>query len=68
MPGFPPHQHRIMEFNLYSGVLTVEVPIAKATMSVSDVTVIETPACRKVRPNLSGTLVHLSSLFTFSKH
>jgi hypothetical protein len=54
--------------NLYITVLTVEVPIANATMSVSDVTVMETPACRKARPNLSGTLVALSSLFRLSKY
>jgi hypothetical protein len=67
MPGFPPLE-LIHGFNLYSIVLTVEVPIAKATMSVSDVIVIETPACRKAWPNLSATLVHLPSLLTFSKH
>lgn len=55
-------------YDLYHNVLTVEVPIANASMSVSDVTVIETPACCRVRPNLSGTSAALSSLLRLSKH
>lgn len=54
--------------DLHSNVLTVEVPIANASMSVNDVIVIETPDCCRARPNLSGTPVALSSLLRLSKH
>jgi hypothetical protein len=55
-------------YDLHSNVLTVEVPIANASMSVSDVIVTETPACCRARPNLSGTPVALSSRLRLSKH
>lgn len=36
---------RKVVYDLHSSVLTVEVPIANASMSVNDVIVIETPDC-----------------------
>jgi hypothetical protein len=59
---------RKVMYDLHSNVLTVEVPIANASMSVKDVIVIATPDCCRARPNLSGTPVALSSLLRLSKH